>query len=200
MEVTLKKAAMWSQMLIDAAKSTDLNPLRSLSIFAEEVPSEMVEREQGDLKLELEKAMALTDAGYLVRTLIAKANTATPISDLLAQVAAIDKKLTILSSLSSAAGSSYGAVQDTGKALDNRVAFIRAERAVPTATASRNSDTITVSLATSDSEFVSAIDKDIAAFKRARNSIKDRLTELNFTTKVTIPEDVTKLMQDNGLI
>lgn len=178
--VTLKKAAALATALASVKIETSTSV--TLSIFSTSNVQNEVEAAIADIKLAVETTLEIQSAIYLIRALIGKANEG-EINELLTHRAMLDKQLAMLNS------------------VNNNVNPIDYDGVTAQREAKKNQDntysapSLSVTIPTGD--FIQPAIKQV---KKARISTEDKLTQLNFTKTIELPDDVVKILTDFDLI
>lgn len=181
MQVTLKKAAALASTL--AAIKVDMPTTIRLSVYSEKDIAEEVEQAYAAIDTAVANALAITEGVYVIRGLIGQANEG-EINSLLTSRAAIDKQLAILNT-----------VVNTAKPLDYvALAAQRKSLANQTENMYGGIKTLEITIPTVD---LAPAQKQL---KKKRIQIEDKLSQLNFTKTIELPDDVVALLTEHDLV
>lgn len=182
MQVTLKKAAALATALgaatdkfvqeIEISKHTT-TPIRDI-----------VEEARSELEYKIDDIQCRIQAHYQLRDLIGKANEG-EINELLTKRARIDKQLGVLELFPLRDHPDYNVLEAKRTELRNGTSKDRYDY----------SDSIKVQLPTEG-----WVPPMVSHLKRERLAVEDRLAELNFTTKIELPDDVVRILRAYDLV
>lgn len=184
MQVTLKKAAMLAAAV--SALSMPLTPTVTVSKFSDADLQATFSSANEAALAAINKAMIANTMYYKMRAAIKAANASSGIDDLIGGKVEIEKKIAILSAITTTP-----ALPDF-EALNRERLALREQ--VDTSYGGRSgSITMNVVLA-------SDIETELTTLRRALSVITETLVERNFTTKITLPDDVVAFLTEQNLV
>ncbi len=198
MTVTLKKASVYAQALIEAASKSAPSSTRTISVYTTEKPSAIVEQATTELFKSVDESLALFEAGYALRATIGEANAKLGVDQMLTKVALLDKKISTLQAIKDTGA--YGSIDEIDASLDARIDHMRANLGKSERGFGRGDDSVSVSLVKSGTDAASVLDDKLATFKRERDRCKDEITAINFSTRIEIPAEVETALRAQKLI
>lgn len=188
MKITLRKANALQNTIQDHIKTVEVNTSISLNEFQDPTAELACARE--GLVANDARRNRLTKAVYAIRAQVGRANTEAGVSDLLAQAAYIDKRLGHLKGLTE------------GKALESDVVLEgKLEKLRQVEAKSRiygYGDTVDTGVLTP--EQVEGYKAEMRSLKKEKQSINDRVLELNVRTEIELDADTVALLQAEQLI
>lgn len=188
MKITLRKANALQNAIQDHIKTIDLKMVASLNEFQD--PGQEIEKARSALIDGDKRRADLTTALYAIRGQVGNANVQSGISNELARAAYIDKRLGHLKGLTeSSATEDMEVVKGKLKKLSE--------------TESKNrmygySDTVAVGVLTT--EQIAQFKGDVAILKKEKQSINDKVLELNIRTEIDLTEDVVSILRSEQLV
>lgn len=189
MEVTLKKGSDYARQALDAANKVRIEPTVAFGIHCQQDATAVQQAQAEKVAKQAAEQRAFLRANYAIREAIGRKNAETGISSLLterAEIEALEKKLgTLLSHFEAAIGAGIDPAT-----IPARIAAHNSR-----AESSRFYDgdkSFTLSAVTE--EQAEAIRDELAAFKRRKAEIQDKVAGINLNTKISLsPETVAAL-------
>jgi hypothetical protein len=182
MQITLKKAGTLAAQL--GALVVPVPATLSVSKYSDRPFEDLVVEGEAAFTVALQTRLQAIQAQYKLRALIGAANAdnAGQVDNLLAQRAMLDAELKVLNAITQRKGApDYPALQKQRAATLDRETY--------------GSDEIELSVAPAEQ-----VQPLIAERVKARAEIQDTLVELNFTTKLQVPEDVVAVLRYHNLV
>ena len=201
MDVTLRKAAALASQASEASQKIVLKRSISVSIYDETPIANLAETATGSVKADIAKAVGLVEAAYQIRTLIASANQASGISDILTARASAETVEKLYLGIQGAQQSrrAYG-ITSTGATP------IIAERERSTIIERLNTGTLStmvqqaIEVTLIDDEFMAEITDALDSIRRKKVEMADRLSELNHSTRIVLPIEVEAVLIQYGVL
>ncbi|MFG6080435.1 hypothetical protein ACEUZ9_000993 [Paracoccus litorisediminis] len=192
MQITLLRAARLQAAIHETLKGLKISPRAEFSIFAD-FDTE-VEAEKNKLVAAIEKHSKLTAALFEVRRLTARANIEAGVSGLLADQAENDMRIELLSAL--AAVKPFEGADISRKRAD-RLAT-QPHQASPYGRDVGPKETLDIGLL--DAEAIEAYGVELLEAKKVKVDLKDRLTEKNAGTTITLGPETAGLLKAEHLL
>ena len=189
MKLTLRKANALQNAIqdhlktIDVATSISLNEFQNHGVELNQARNQLVANDQ--------RRADLTMALYAIRGQVGRANAACGVSDQLARAAYIDRRIGHLKGL--AESSAVESDMVIGGKLDK----IRNDKGERGAFYGRT-DTVTTGVLTQ--EQIDQYKADMSALKKEKQTINDRVLELNIRTEIELIDDVCNILVREQLI
>ena len=181
MQVNLRKAAKLSAALLAAAKAPASTV--EIGLYSDQDLAALYDEKNIAFEAELDAANKLVDAAFTIRQMIGEANAGSGISAKLAQRAAAERKLTLL--------------PDSAPKQKPDFAALKLERE------SNRDEERTFSLY-GDKDMSVVVEEAVSARRRLLvkqvSDLTDELTQLNYETKIFLPDDVVALLTRQGLV
>lgn len=181
MLVNLKKAGALAAALLSCQVKMDHT--FGVDIYGDPPAPNWQEGAEAMLAAQVDRALALTEAGFTIRRLIGEANKAV-IDGLLAERALIEKKLSIINGLPKRANGTNMV------ALARQIMALREQEQKP-----YGQKPLTLEIKTE--ELIDGLAKPL---KRSLRELDDKLQAANFNTNIDIPEGVAKVLRELDLI
>lgn len=182
MQVTLKKAAALAAALTGLPVKIDHQ--YSVDPFADPPSQAMVVEFAGKMQTQVEVALGIVDAAFVIRDMIGKANVG-KINQLLTERAAIEKKLSIINGIPS---------RNKGTNLDALTRKVEAGREEKAPAFGRGNG-LTLDLETET--LILPIQKEL---KRQKRRVEEELQTLNFNTTIELPKGVVDVLTELDLV
>ena len=188
MKITLRKANALQNTIQDHIKSLEIKTTISLNEF-QHIEGELNVARGAVVTNDVKRAQ-LTKAFYDIRARVGRANVESGVSDLLAQAAYVDKRLGHLKGLTESAAAEPMAV------LEGKVEKLRGTEA-------KNrmygyNDTVTTGVFSPDQ--IEAYKADMRSLKKEKQSINDKVLELNVRTEIELDANTVALLQAEQLV
>jgi uncharacterized protein YdcH (DUF465 family) len=188
MKITLRKANALQNTIQEHIKTIEVNTSISLNEF--QTPSVELTYARGVLLQNDTRRNQLTKAVYAIRAKVGRANTEAGVADLLTDAAYIDKRLGQLKGLTE------------GKALESDVVLEGKLQKLREGEAKSRiygyNDTVDTGVLTA--EQVEGYKSEIRNLKKEKQSINDRVLELNVRTEIELDADTVSLLQAEQLV
>ena len=188
MKITLRKANALQNSIQDHLKTIDTKVSVSLNEFQD--PTGVVSVARGELVANDMRRGSLTRALYRIRAQVGRANVEAGVSDLLADAAYIDKRLGHLKGLAESEATDAHAVL---KGKLDKIANDKSERRMY-----GYSDTVSTGVLTADQ--IESIKGDIRELKKQKQSINDKVLELNVRTEIELDDGVVEILTKEQLV
>lgn len=188
MKLTLRRANALQNAIQEHTKTVEVNTSVSLNEF--QVPATELVNARNTLVANDARRNSLTRALYTIRAQVGRANADSGVADLLTQAAYIDKRLGQLKGLTE------GKVAEEISVVEGKLKKISEQE-----TKSRiygYGDTVDTGVLTS--EQIEAFKAEIRALKKEKQSINDRVLELNVRTEIELDTDTVSLLQTEQLV
>jgi hypothetical protein len=193
MNISLRKASALQAVIQDSINQThqeiQTSSRISLSEFAN--PKETMIENHDKLFTGLSKSDNLSMVYYEIRKQLGNSNVKSGISDLLAELAYINKKISFLEEISVAHNLQTKMEIIIGK-LD------KAKKAAENAASYYDADRITTGLLTQAE--INDFKSQIANLKKEKVAINDSILEKNITNTITLSEKAVDILKTNNLI
>lgn len=190
MQVTLRKADAISKLALETARKLHLPHTVSVSVFSSETVPEAIDRVRSTLAANLTEAKSLIEAAFAIRALISTANAETAVNALLGEKALADQ---MEKTIQPFAKSAPHAVSPADSERQRLALQVRSGGA-----SYYGADEVTASVSTE--EFSALMAAEMRALRKKKVEISDRLTEINNSVKIAIPESVEQTLARNHVI
>lgn len=186
MNITLRKANALQTVIQEHIKSIDVSLNVTLNEFqtVEEVNKARAKTVAND-----KRRADLTAAVYAIRGVIGDANATAGVSGLLAKAAYVDKRIGQLKAL---------AESDATEDLDIVTAKLSKIKNDKNERSYGYRDTVTVNVLSQ--EQIAQYKVDLQALRKEKQTINDKVLELNIRTEIQLDVDVVAILQTEGLI
>ena len=188
MKITLRKASALQNSINDTLKGIDVTTTVTVDEFQN--PVEVIVGARAEANKAFVRKSALLDVLYTVRKDVATANAGAGITDLLAEVAQLEKRIQLQGQLASATAQLESAV------LEGRLARLREGGAE--ARLYRHSNGVETGVFTADE--IAGAKTALAELKKSKQALQDQLLELNVSTTVNLSEKSVIVLQQEGLL
>lgn len=188
MKITLRKANALQTAIQDHIKSVDISTAITLNEF--QVPQAELSIARNTLITNDKRRADLTMALYAIRALVGNANAQAGVSDLLSRAAYVDKRIGQLKGLTEST------VVEAEAVLNGKLEKLRT-------TDAKNrmygyNDSVNTGVLTQ--EQIDQFKTDMSALKKEKQTINDKVLELNIKTEIELVEDVVKVLQAEQLV
>lgn len=187
MNITLRKASALQNSIQEHIKT--INARVEISINEFQNPTDEVLAARNELMANDQRRANLTRILYNIRAAVGRANATSGIADLLSDAAYIDKRMGQLRALADSTATATDAVL-TGK--------LEKLRTTDTKHHLYNPDTVTTGVLTADQ--IEAVKVDILNLKKNKQTINDKILELNVRTEVELDDVAVNLLKEEGLL
>ncbi len=188
MNITLRKASALQNAINETLKGLEVTTTATVDEFQD--AGAVIAAKRNEVKQTVVRKSALLDVLYTVRKGVAAANATAGITDLLAEVAQLDKRIQLQNALASAS------VQLEAAVLDGRLNRLREQ----TGEARLYRHTSGVETGVFNEEEIAAAKAELADLKKRKQALQDRLLELNVGTTVALSEKSVIVLQQEGLL
>jgi hypothetical protein len=188
MNITLRKASALQNAINDTLKGLEVTTAATVDEFQDAVA--VIAAKRDEVTKTVVRKTALLDVLYAVRKSVATANAGAGITELLADVAQLEKRMQLQIPLASAT------VQLEPAVLDGRLARLREQ----TGEARIYRHTSGVETGVFSEAEVSSAKAELADLKKRKQALQDRLLELNVSTTVSLSEKSVIVLQQEGLL
>ena len=188
MKITLRKANALQNTIQEHIKTIEVKMTVSLNEF-QDPAKELACAREGVVTNDVNRAK-LTKALYRIRALVGRANVESGVSDLLAEAAYLDKRLGHLKGLTESK------VVEAAIVLEGKLQKLRD-------TESKNrmygyNDTVDTGVLTA--EQIEGYKADMRDLKKEKQSINDKVLELNVRTEIELDADTVELLKAEQLV
>jgi hypothetical protein len=188
MKITLRKANALQTSIQDQIKTIEVATSVSLNEF--QTPESELESARLALVTGDQRRDGLTKALYAIRSAVGRANVVSGVSDLLTQAAYVDKRI----------GHLKGFVDSTVvESLD--VIKGKLSKIAESEKSSRMygyNDTVNTGILAQDQ--INAFRKNMLEFKKLKQTLNDKVLELNVRTEIEIDADTLAVLQSEQLV
>jgi uncharacterized protein YdcH (DUF465 family) len=188
MKVTLRKANALQNTIQDHIKTVEVNTSFSLNEF-QDPAKELACAREGVVANDARRNR-LTKALYVIRAKVGRANTESGVADLLADAAYIDKRLGHLKGLTE------GKASEDLSVVEGKLKKLRESEAKSRIYG--YGDTVDTGVLTA--EQVEGYKAEMRSLKKEKQSINDRVLELNVRTEIELDADTVSLLQAEQLV
>ena len=188
MKITLRKANALQNSIQDHIKTVEVNTSISLNEFQN--PGVELNFARNTLVANDAKRASLTKALYKIRAQVGRANTESGVADLLARAAYIDKRLGHLKGLTEA---------DAAENLDVVKGKLRKMSEVESKSRIYGyNETVNTGVLTA--EQVDGYKAEMRSLKKDKQSINDKVLELNVRTEIELGAGTLEILQSEQLV
>jgi hypothetical protein len=190
MKINLRKSVALQQEIQAVLRNISLSSLGMVKLNEHESVSLQMDTALDSFYEGVNKKKQLTECLYLIRADVAVANAFYGVGELLTRIAYIDAQ--------------------TKDSQDSLSAGLKMSDSLITGTLNKLKTTETSGVYSSRSgvvntsvltqEYIDAIKLDLTILKRQKQSLKDKLLELNIKTEIEISEETLILLQLNGIL
>lgn len=188
MKITLRKANALQNSIQDHIKTIDVKTSISINEFQDHV-GELACAREGVVKND-ERRRSLTKALYAVRAQVGRANTESGVADLLTQAAYVDKRIGHLKGLTESTATEAEAV------LVGKLEKMKTREA--SARSYYDKDSVDTGVLTA--EQINDFKAEMSQLKKEKQTINDKVLELNVRTEIELAADVVTLLTQEGLV
>lgn len=188
MNITLRKASALQNAINETLKGLEVTTTVTVDEFQD--AGAVIAAKRNEVSQTVVRKAALLDVLYAVRKGVAAANATAGITDLLAEVAQLDKRIQLQNALASAS------VQLEAAVLDGRLTRLREQTGE--ARLYRHTSGVETGVFTQDE--IAAAKAELADLKKRKQALQDRLLELNVGTTVALSEKSVIVLQQEGLL
>jgi len=188
MNITLRKASALQNAINETLKGLEVTTTATVDEFQD--AGAVIAAKRNEVSQTVVRKAGLLDVLYAVRKGVAAANATAGITDLLAEVAQLDKRIQLQNALASAS------VQLEAAVLDGRLTRLREQTGE--ARLYRHTSGVETGVFTQDE--IAAAKAELADLKKRKQALQDRLLELNVGTTVALSEKSIIVLQQEGLL
>jgi hypothetical protein len=188
MNITLRKASALQNAINETLKGLEVTVTATVDEFQD--AAAVIAAKRDEVTKTIVRKTALLDVLYAVRKGVATANAGAGVTELLADVAQLEKRIQLQGQLASAT------VQLEPAVLDGRLARLR-EQTGETRIYRSTSGVETSVLTEAE---VAAAKAELAELKKLKQALQDRLLELNVGTTVALSDKSVIVLQQEGLL
>lgn len=188
MNITLRKASALQNAINETLKGLEVTTTATVDEFQD--AGAVIAAKRNEVSQTVVRKAGLLDVLYAVRKGVAAANAGAGITDLLAEVAQLDKRIQLQNALASAS------VQLEAAVLDGRLNRLREQ----TGEARLYRHTSGVETGVFTQEEIAVAKAELADLKKRKQALQDRLLELNVGTTVALSEKSVIVLQQEGLL
>jgi hypothetical protein len=191
MEITLRKANALQQLLQEAIRNIEVKATISLNEF--EDSEKLLEEAKTKVFSQDNTRAGLTTVLYGIRKAVARANTTSGISDLLADAAYIDKRISQITPLTT-----KEVVKTSSTVINGKLDKIKNRKEDNRASLYGYNDTVETGVL--DETQQDAFKFQLQDYKKEKQAINDKLLELNVSTRITLEDDFEAILAVNQLL
>jgi hypothetical protein len=188
MNITLRKASALQNSINETLKGLEVTSTVTVDEFQN--AGSVIAAKRDEVTKTIVRKTSLLDVLYAVRKGVATANAAAGITELLADVAQLEKRIQLQSQLAGAT------VQLEPAVLDGRLNRLREQ----TGETRLYRSTSGVETGVFTQEEVSRAKANLADLKKLKQTLQDQLLELNVSTTINLSEKSIVVLQQEGLI
>jgi len=188
MNITLRKASALQNSINETLKGLEVTSTVTVDEFQN--AGSVIAAKRDEVTKTIVRKTSLLDVLYAVRKGVAIANAAAGITELLADVAQLEKRIQLQSQLAGAT------VQLEPAVLDGRLNRLREQ----TGETRLYRSTSGVETGVFTEEEVSRAKANLADLKKLKQTLQDRLLELNVSTTINLSEKSVIVLQQEGLV
>lgn len=188
MKITLRKANALQNTIQDHIKTVDVKTSVSLNEF--QIPAVELSVARNQLVANDVKRAKLTKALYRIRASVGRANTEAGVADLLAEAAYVDKRLGHLKGLTESK------VVEAEVVLEGKLEKLRTQE--KSSRIYGYNDTVDTGVLTA--EQIEGYKADMRDLKKEKQSINDKVLELNVRTEIELDAETVALLQVEQLV
>jgi len=189
MKITLRKANALQAAINEALKELDLSTEVTINEF--EKPEEVLESARLRFNFSFEKRKSLLDALYEIRRNVANANSQSGINDVLAQVARLEADIKVHYHKSNTPEKTALNV------LEGKLSKIRDRTESSDYYRMRDDEVRSTFFCEEDVDFFKESTKRM---KKEKQSLQDKLLELNVRTEIMLSDDTVGILEDEGIV
>ena len=191
MNITLRKANALQTAIQDHIKTIDVALTVSLNEF--QSSTQLLETARSTAVANDFRRTKLTRAVYIIRALVGRANVESGVADLLTEAAYLDKRLGHLKALTESK------VVEDSTVIEGKLEKIRNDKSESTRRSIYGyQDTVDTGVLTA--EQIEGYKTEIRALKKEKQSINDKVLELNVRTEITLDAATVDLLQTEQLV
>lgn len=188
MKLTLRKANALQNAIQDHIKTIDVKTTISLNEF-QDVQTELTSARESLMSADVRRDN-LTKALFTMRKLVGRANVESGVADLLTDAAYVDKRLAQLKGLSESK------VSESTVVLEGKLEKVRNTEAKSRIYG--YGDTVETGVLTE--QVIESFKAASRELKKQKQTINDKVLELNVRTEITLDEDTVELLKNEELI
>lgn len=188
MNITLRKASALQNSINETLKGLEVTFTVTVDEFQN--AGSVIAAKRDEVTKTIVRKTSLLDVLYAVRKGVATANAAAGITELLADVAQLEKRIQLQSQLAGAT------VQLEPAVLDGRLNRLREQ----TGETRLYRSTSGVETGVFTQEEVSRAKANLADLKKLKQTLQDQLLELNVSTSIELSEKSIIVLQQEGLV
>jgi hypothetical protein len=193
LEISLRKAAALQLAIGEALKELRLDTTLTLSIYDQD-PEGKITTQVGAWRAAIAVRSELLDALYRLRAQVGAANQSAGVNDRLAELARLDKDVQLYTQLS------REEPREAPEILSARTERLRTREPAQPARFGASEPQETVRAGLFSQEDIDAFRSELRRLTRRRQQLKDELTELNASTRITIDESTVRTLKREELI
>lgn len=188
MNITLRKASALQNSINETLKGLEVTSTVTVDEFQN--AGSVIAAKRDEVTKTIVRKTSLLDVLYAIRKGVATANAAAGITELLADVAQLEKRIQLQSQLAGAT------VQLEPAVLDGRLNRLREQTGETRLYRSASG----VETGVFTEEEVSRAKAELADLKKRKQALQDQLLELNVSTSVELSEKSVIVLQQEGLL
>ena len=190
MNITLRKANALQATIQDSIKAIDIDLTVSINEF--QTATTAVEQARDTLVQNDQRRTNLLAAYYAIRAAVGNANVQGGVSDLLARAAYVDKRIGQIKGLTESASS------DSMEVIEGKLAKIRARKEPTNSYYHQDHDKVTTGVLSV--EQINKYKVDLNALKKEKQTINDKMLELNIRTEIVLTDDIVQILQTEQIL
>lgn len=191
-QITLRRAAAIQIAIHEALSAIPVAPSADLSLFS--VFPQEVEDHRNKAMSGVKRSSNLISTLFAIRALVAEANVASGINGILARQAEAEMQMKVLKALADATpheGADITAKRAERLATREEPGSVYGRPSAPT-------ETLRVNLLTQAQ--IDSAQGTLATYRKAKLALKDRLAELNASTRITLTKDIEDVLIEENIL
>lgn len=184
MQITLRKANKIQSEILDIVKKLDLSTILVINEF--ESPKEVVQKASDKFALNLQRRNDLLDSLYEIRKQVAVANSKCGVDQALAEVARLEKDISLYSTLEKMAPKTENSILKSQLSKLEKVT----ERYYAN----------NVSTSILDEAQIAGFASSLAKARRQKQEIQDELLEINVQNSITLSDKIVAVLAVEGIV
>lgn len=196
MQVTLKKAADLSRAALDAAGKIKPRTSVAISVYQKSAVAETVAKAREAVTTAEAQAKELLDVAFALRKQIGQVNAQAGVDDALTDRALLDAQERRLTALLDGVECQFD-VNDA-ETVAARIEALKARAANPQGGLSRYEESFDTAVLGADD--MAAVQADLAALRRRKSDLKDRIAGLNLSNHILLAEEQVAVLRRHQIV
>ena len=191
-KINLRRAAALQVSIQDAIRALNVNPQVEISMFSEF--GEVVPAQTQALMKNIQTRGLLIRALFQIRNATAKANMESGISAVLANQAEIDMEIACIQPLAESQ------VYEGKEITEKRAARMASQKETTPMYGRQEAPSETIKVMVGSKASIDNAKESLAALRKTRLDLKDRLGELNATVKIDLTEETVETLRSERIL